>query len=221
MAAEKSDLAKTLDELQACLRPPLKERGFRVRGRAFNRVTSDGLTEVVQLQMGSFDPPGTTYVPGLRENLYGKFTVNLGVFVPEVAEQYGRAASGSFVQDHHCCIRARLPLLGPERRGVWWEIRADAALAQELLQRITRDAIPFFRKFEARDAILDQWLGVPESPYADIPPRIVCAIILARRGERDDARTLLTAQAKETRNPGHPAYVRRLADELGLGDLGS
>ena len=35
-------------------------------------------------QMGAFDPPGTTYIPGLRENLYGLFTINLGVYVPDV-----------------------------------------------------------------------------------------------------------------------------------------
>lgn len=220
MATGKSDPAKTLDELQAKLRPALKECGFRARGRAFNRMTSDELTEVVQLQMGRFDPPGTTYVPGLRENLYGKFTVNLGVFVPEVAEQYGGGASKSFVQEYHCCIRTRMPLLGPEHRDVWWDVRTDEALAQELLQRITRDAIPFFRNFETRDAILEQWLGVPKSPYAITPPRIVCAIILAKRGQSEDARVLLAAQAKETLNPGHPAYVRGLADKLGLGDLG-
>ena len=67
MVAEKSDLLKTLDELQGKLRSALAERGFRTRGRAFNRTTSDGLTEVVHIQMGSFDPPGTTYIPGLRE----------------------------------------------------------------------------------------------------------------------------------------------------------
>src|ERR1700688_3452188 len=111
MAADKSDLAKTLDELQAKLRPALKEWSFRARGRAFNRTTPDGLTEVVQLQMGSFDPPGTTYIPGLRENLYGKFTVNLGVFVPEVAEHYGAGAPKSFVQEYHCCVRTRLAIL--------------------------------------------------------------------------------------------------------------
>ena len=220
MAVEKSDLAKTLDELQAKLRPALKERGFRARGRAFNRITSDGLTEVVQLQMGSFDPPGTTYIPGLRENRYGMFTVNLGVFVPEVADHYGSGASKSFVQEYHCCVRSRLALLGPDHRDVWWEIRGDQPLAHELLERLTRDAIPFFNKFETRDAILSEWLAVPKSPFAVTPPRIVCAIILTERGRIEDARALLTAQARETLNPGHPAYVRRLADKLGLGNLG-
>jgi Domain of unknown function (DUF4304) len=220
MTNGKSDLAKSFDELQAKLRPALRENGFRARGRAFNRTTADGLTEVVQIQMGSFDPPGTTYVPGLRENLYGKFTINLGVFVPEVAQHYGRGPSMSFVQEYHCCVRTRLPRLEPEGRDAWWPILVDEALTEELLRRFERDAIPFFNKFESRDAILDQWLAVPKSPYAITPPRIVCAIILAGRGRSEEARVLLAAQVGETLNPGHPAYVRRLADKLGLGDLG-
>ena len=220
MATEKSDLAKRLDALQAKLRPALKQYGFRASGRTFNRLTPDGLTEVVTIQMGSFDPPGTTYVPGLRQNLYGKFTMNLGVFVPEVSEQRGGAAGKSFIQEYHCCVRARLPVLGPEARDLWWDIRADEALAEELLERIARDAFPFFKKFETRDAILEQWLPAPKSPFAFTPPRIVCAIILAKRSRNDEARVLLAAQATETLNPGHPAYVRRLAVQLGLGDLG-
>lgn len=220
MSAQKSDLARTLDELQAKLRPTLKEWGFRARGRGFNRTTSDDLTDVIQLQMGSFDPPGTTYIPRLRENRYGMFTVNLGVFVPEVAEQYGSGAPKSFIQEYHCCVRTRLPLLGPEHRDVWWEIGSNDALVQEMLRRLTRDALPFFKQFESRDAILREWLGVAKSPFAIIPPRIACAIILVRRGQNDDARALLAAQAQETLNPGHPAYVRKLSEKLGLGDLG-
>jgi hypothetical protein len=119
MANEKSDIAKSLDGLQAKLRPVLKEYGFRARGRIFNRTTSDGLTQVVNLQMGRFDPPGTTYLPGLRENLYSQFTVNLGVFVPEVAKHVGAAPPKSLIQESHCCVRARLGQLGPERRDVW------------------------------------------------------------------------------------------------------
>ena len=215
MVAEKSDPSKTLDELQGKLRSALAERGFRTRGRAFNRTTSDGLTEVVHIQMGSFDPPGTTYIPGLCENLYGKFTVNLGVFVPEVAEQQGHRPLNSFVREIHCCVRTRLGRLGSEPRDIWWDIRRDDALTEELRQRLISDAI---RKFETRDAILAELLTATRSPSIT-PPRIVCAIILAARGRTNDARSLLAEQAKETRNPGHPAYVRSLAERLGLAPL--
>jgi hypothetical protein len=72
----KSIYAQAVDDIQAALRPFLKSRGFRFRGRTFNRTTEDGLTEVVNIQMGVWDPPGTTYIPGLRENLHGLFMVN-------------------------------------------------------------------------------------------------------------------------------------------------
>ena len=123
-----SDYARSVDEIQDGLRPLLKARGFKARGRTFNRLTEDGLTQVINVQMGSSDPPGTTYHPGLRENLHGLF-----------------------------------------------EIRNIS------------------------------------------PPRIVMAIILAARGEREKAHALLAIQVLETRNPQHPDYVRRLAREPGLG----
>lgn len=217
MDTEKSGPTKILDDLQSKLRSFLKQNGFRVRGRAFNRAASDGLTQVVQLQMGRFDPPGTTYIPGFRENLYGKFTINLGVYVPEVAKQRGGIAS-SFVQEYHCCVRARLRRLGPEQADIWWDIRLDDAIVGEIRQRLERDAFPFFDRFETRDAILTEWQRAASSPFAGAP-RIVCAVILAERGQIADARALLAEQARETKNPGHPAYVRALAEKLGLGIL--
>jgi len=64
----KSTYASALDDIQAALRPFLKGCGFKVRGRTFNRPTEDGLTQVVSLQMGASDPPGTTSILGFREN---------------------------------------------------------------------------------------------------------------------------------------------------------
>jgi hypothetical protein len=215
----KSEVAKKLDELQSKLRPSLKDLGFRARGRTFNRTTGDGLTQVVQFQMGRFDPPGTTFFPGLRENLYGKFTVNLGVYVPEVAQFLGGGEAHSFVQEPYCCVRARLGELGPEHEDRWWELQQSDEVTAELWERLKRDGFPFLGRFETRDAILMEWLHIANSPYADNPARIVCAIILVKRGQQADARALLAAQARETRNPGHPAYVRSLADRLGVGEL--
>src|ERR1044071_7934034 len=98
----KSRYAEAVDEIHGKLRPFLKARGFKARGRAFNRLTDDGLTQVIDMQMGAADPPGTTYIPGRRENLHGLFTVNLGVYVPEVARHHGGGEARSWVQDYHC-----------------------------------------------------------------------------------------------------------------------
>jgi hypothetical protein len=219
MPKEKSKSIQAMDELQATLRPFLKELGFRARSRALNRPTSDGLTQVIEFQLGRFDPPGTNIV-GFHQNLYGKFTVNVGVYVPEV-HKYAHAFSGgdgqAFVHEYDCDIRARLGNLGPEHRDIWWDL--DAAKvhdqAADVFQRLERDAFAFFSQFEDRDAILNRLMREAKSPFTN-RPRLVCAIILAARGKRDEAQSLLIAHANEHNDHRHLAFLRTLADKLGL-----
>lgn len=215
----KSELAHALDLIQKPLASELKARHFRVRGRTFNRQSADGLTQVLNIQMGSFDPPRTTYHPGLRENLYGKFTVNLGVYVPEVAANHGAGCAKGWVQEYNCCIRARLGNLGTEQADIWWSIAQGEAVIEDLMPRICHDAMFFFARYESRDLILAELQGRSENIGAGGPPRIICAIILASRGDPSAAHALLAEQVRENQNPGHPAYVRRLAAKLGLDAL--
>jgi Domain of unknown function (DUF4304) len=213
----KSDLVNQMDEIQAKLRPLLKDEGYRVRDRTLNRTTNDGLTQVINFQMGSFDPPGTTNIPGLCENLYGKFTVNLGVYVPEVALYHGGSEARSFVREYNCCIRTRLGTAEPKKE-FWWVVRADNELISDVTQQLVHQGLPFLERFNSRDRILSALRGLSENIFLS-PPRIVCAIILAVRGDVDSSRVLLEAQSHETRNPKHPEYVRGLAQRLGLGNL--
>lgn len=167
--------------------------------------------------MGSFDPPRTTHFPGLRENLYGRFTVNLGAYVPEVAEKHGSGAAKQLVREYNCCIRWRLGELGAERQDVWWSIEHHEIVVQDLLPWICHDAMLFFSRYGSRAAILAELEGKGE--YVGSPARIICAIICVHRGELQRARDLLNQQSKDTHNPGHPAYVRALAERLGVGPL--
>jgi hypothetical protein len=212
----KSALVDSLDTLQAHLDPLLGQAGFRKHSRTYNRTTSDGLTHVIGFQMGRFDPPGTTYIPGLKENLYGRFTVNLGVYVPEVARNRPGGEAKSVVQDGNCCIRTRLGRTANAKES-WWEISKGEALAPEFQQRLQNEALPFFQRFENRDQILREFRTATDNTELMTVPRIVCAIILLSRGERDAARDLLVAQAHDgRRNPGHRAYVIDLAKRLGI-----
>lgn len=211
----KSPLAASLDALQAKLNDSLRQVGFRRHGRTYNRTTSDGLTHVVGFQMGSFDPPGTTYIPGLRENLYGRFTVNLGVHVPEVAHIQGGGEPKSIIQEYNCCIRTRLGRT--DSQELWWKVSTGNELVIELLQRLESEAFPFFQRFENREQILNEFSAETDNTPLMAVPRIVCAIILLKQGDREAARRLLAAQAREhTRNPHHPAYVIGLAKRLGI-----
>jgi hypothetical protein len=216
---EKSPSRKAVDEIQRALRLVLKPQGFRARDRTFNRTTTDGLTQVIGIQMWPSDPPGTTYVPGLRENRHGLFTINLGVYVPEVAVHHAGSAAKSWVQDVNCCVRSRLGEVCNERTDLWWLAVTGAAIVRDLTTRLQSAGVPFLERFATRDRILTEWKERSESWGASSPPRIVCAIILTARDRREEARHLLSCQARETRNPGHPAYVRGLAARLGLGTL--
>ncbi len=81
--AESSEYKKQLDIVQKEVVRFLKPLGFKNKGRTFNRETEQGVWQVINFQSGQF-PLGDKYVvPGLREDMYGKFTVNLGVFVQE------------------------------------------------------------------------------------------------------------------------------------------
>jgi hypothetical protein len=148
----KSNEVLAVDAIQNGVRSWLRQEGFRVRGRTFNRRTAAGFTQVIGFQMGSFDPPGTTYFPGsFRENVYGLWTVNLGVYVPEVAKLTGGRGPGSVVQDYHSCIRSRLGHLGPERSDLWWPLSPVGDLIAEVHYRLEAHALPFLASFESRE----------------------------------------------------------------------
>lgn len=215
----KSKAAEEMDELQSRLRPFFLDHGFKMRSRTCNRLTVDGLTEVINFQMGRFDPPGTSYIPWFRKNLYGKFTVNVGVYVPEVAGALFATAPASFIGEPDCCVRVRLGMLGPERADLWWKVRSNSRIVAMLQTRFERDAFPFLARFDSRDAILQE-LGAAEETWGKGgPPRVICAIILANRGQKDEAREYLLVQARKTARPDHTHYLKDLAERLKLQPL--
>jgi hypothetical protein len=218
MPTVKTAPVRAMDDLLARLRPFLKERGFRAHRRTYNRITSNGLTHVIGFQMGRFDPPSTAHSPRLGEKLYGKFTINVGVYVPEVARNI-LVEPGSFVHEGECCLRERLGILGPEHIDLWWAARVDEDTLADLRLRLERDAIAFLARFETRDEILVELMGRRENYGSGGAPRIVSAIILANRGQIDEARKLLETQVVSVAEPRHTEYVIGLAAKMGLGTL--
>jgi Domain of unknown function (DUF4304) len=214
----KTGFSVAADAIEKCLRPWLRERGFAARTRTFNRATADGLTHVINLQMGRFDPPGTVQIPGHRENLYGYFTINLGVFIPEVSLIVHGPRKG-WVRECDCCIRARLGALG-EGQDEWWPVRPTADVVDDVRGRLAEDGLPWFERYRSREQILEE-MAQRHDNWGASPPRILSAIILAARGRSDQARTLLMAQASESlpSNPRHAGYVRELAMKLGVGSI--
>lgn len=213
-----SGFVKAVDQVQRALRPSLSGQGFKVRGRTFNRVTGDGLTQVINLQMGPSDPPGTTYIPGIRENRHGLFTVNLGVYIPEVAALHGGGPAKAWVQEYHCSIRTRLGPASGASQDLWWSAHDPAAAISATQPLLLSYGLGFLERFGSRDQVLRELDGSGSNLEHCNVPRIVSAIILNHRGETEAARALMGAQTHEDRhNRHHPAYVRALALRMGLG----
>jgi hypothetical protein len=182
-------------EVEAAVHAALKDKGFTKRGATFNRAIGDGLVHVIQVQRG-------------QRTLQGQLTVNLGTYVPEVAEmQYGEPPP-RFVVEPLCCVRTRLGVLGPERNDVWWPV-AGAAVAVDVVDRLQRDGLPFLARFASRDDVVTRL----DDDIACGRPSIIKAIIVAKRGDVTAARDFLLPLA---RVPAHAQYVRELAEKLGV-----
>jgi len=108
----------------------LRENKFRQRALGFNRKTNDPeVTEVITIQRG-------------RSWLEGKFTIELGVYVPKIqALAYPESEVPVFPQACDCCFRGRLPILAGWKDH-WWESNREQDLL-EIEMLLDRFGWPF------------------------------------------------------------------------------
>ncbi len=205
-------LAKIVSGIQKDL---LKNYGFKRSGNGFNRMTPEGLTQVISFQAGSYAPfaidiPAMNHYPNA---LHGQFTINLGVFVPEVAKLLDQK-SKEFVRDYDCemILRSRL---GQETRGeeMWLSLSEDPEKTlAELSPLIEHDCFPFFQKLGSREQIIHFLEETPK--HSNV--RIVLAMMLLEKGKKKAAEALLKEQYKMTENEFHREYVAELATKLDM-----
>lgn len=215
----KSVFVRRLDAIVRSVSPQLKAAGFREKGRAFNRSVEDGLVHVIGFQMGQF-PVGnldTYVVPGLRENLYGKYAVNLGVHIREVYELTSRTSVPAFCQDYHCEIRARLGTFANPSSDKWWPLDRDDS-CQEMSSLLSDALESWFPMYAARDQILA--IDTTQTSPLGWPPRgaMVQSIMWAHRGDIERASRSMQKYGDEYKvrgtNLGHRDYIREIASRL-------
>ena len=220
----KSPIVTRLDEIQCGIGKALEPLGFKRKGRTFRRETDHEVLQIIAFQAGPFElgPPLPPQVSHLRPDLYGKFTINLGVFVPEIHERTNPPVSMKrVISDAHCSIRTRLPHIG-EGEEIWWSILdcADRDI-DDITALLMHVGVPFLNRFKTRDLIVRDWI----SENGRIG-RLDVAMILLRRGERLGAKRLFAdhlrkseAEGSEPYRQNHRRYVHELATRLGLGEL--
>ena len=208
----KTRFVQALDQVQASLTPTLKENGFRVRGRSCNRAHPGGLVHVIHFQMGQY-PLGTAEIPGLRENLYGHFTVNLGVFLPCVAEIEFNRQPKSFVQEMDCQIRARLGSLQDPDTDTWWDLnRESEKLSLEIRGLLETYGLPFLDRFDRYGAVVQYFEAFGDLPY-NSPGRsaLIVAIVVHHLGQDQKAQVYFDKALQiATREQSHPGFLKHI-----------
>ena len=212
-----AEAAERLNAVQAEIAPFLKRREFKPSGRTFRRMTEPGVVQLIHLQAGAFElgPPRPL------SDLYGTFTVNLGIAIADLYEIQMAKPFKIAVQEHECAIRARLGELTPEADDTWWRLTGDArADAHEILGLLVDYAFPFLDRFASRGAVRDGWVAynLDERQLNHVPGMTVALLRLAE-GDRVGARAELAAQLARSSAPKVREYLIKLADKHDLGPL--
>ncbi len=212
---EKTGVKASLDQIEESVFTTLKPLGFNKKGRTFNRQTAKGIFQVINFQAGPY-PIGQHYeVPGLRENLYGKFAVNLGVCVDGLYKLLHPTTSKTFYKEYECQMRIRLGNL-LKGREYWWTIANNVEdIAEEVRKGILTVGNKWFEGIDSKEKIIENFGTAPYNftPRAKLD---VALIVWLEDKERGVKLFNIYLNAIPNSKNGHKEYVQRLAKELGI-----
>ncbi|WP_394537640.1 DUF4304 domain-containing protein [Lysobacter enzymogenes] len=168
------DPAKRIDSVIAQgLVPLLKAHGFAKSARTFHRQR-DGRWHVVNVQASSGNSAGQA-----------RFTLNLGLYLPELDALAGNAAVTDKPKEYDCTLRERIGLLMPQARDHWWTLAPDTdadALAADLAQAMSAHGLPWFDAYATAELIA--------AHFADAPTVLSAAAALAAGQNEEAARRI-------------------------------
>jgi hypothetical protein len=130
-----SNISQSIDEIiNLGPGPLLKTYGFSKSGRTFHRKSGNAW-QVVNVQ-------ASTSNTGVNS----KFTINLGVYHPAIAELAGKSIQTEKPKEYECIVRERIGKLLPTKLDYWWEITPATNLeyvAQTISSIIKELGIPW------------------------------------------------------------------------------
>ncbi len=212
---KKISVKASLDQIENSVFTTLKPLGFKKKGRTFNRQIEKGIFQVINFQAGPY-PIGQHYeVPGLRENLYGKFAANLGVCVHDLYKLLHPTTSKTFYKDYDCQMRIRLGTL-LKGREYWWTIANNVDdIAEEVSKGILTVGNKWFEGVDSKEKIIENF-GTPPYTFTRRAKLDVALIVWLEDKERGTKLFNNYLNAIPNSKNGHKEYVEGLAKELGI-----
>lgn len=150
---------------------------------------------------------------GLWGDGYGRFTINAGVFIPEVREVLIGQKPTRHISDEKCVKRQRIGLLAPGGKDIWWPARDHSAISKDIEQRMREQALPYLAQLDT----LERCLRV--HPVHEPMEQVINAIILNSLGRRSEAHELLNdaiSDAESRKMMDYVEDIRQISKRLGL-----
>lgn len=175
------------------LHPALKDRGFRRKGRTWNRQANE-LVQVINVQASRWN-----------EGNSGYFTVNLGVFVPAVYLVIWGREPPPFVAEEDCVVRCRIgtvincedPVTAyttGEQRDNWWQFDEAIDLEEmgnEVVNAILTYGLHFLQASNSLEKIKYLLLQYCKSKQSTPWDHVYLAIVDAIQGNETTAKERL------------------------------
>lgn len=164
-----SETTKLLNTIQSTYNATLKPLGFVRHGRTFHRKTVEGIVQVINLQAGTNDPAPNF----LSVNLKGFFAINLGIYIPQIAQATQHHILSEYPSEYECHIRTRVCT---DRQTDWWLINPVTAVDIKIQ---LEKALSFLNRFETYRQILEYTESAPERiGIGSLPTSSIRAILL-------------------------------------------
>lgn len=192
-----SEISKIIEAcIQLELAAALKADGYKKRSRTFYRAAA-GTTRVVNVQSSQSNVGDT-----------GKFTLNLGVYFPEVERVAQNDSTLEYPAESQCSLRERIGMILPARTDRWWEVGAGIDSEQ-----ISRELVQAWRThgkdWMERHATPELALAQPDRGLLG-PIRIASIHLLGGRAQ--DAAEEIEREIRTTRNPSFRKRLFRWAE---------
>lgn len=130
-----SEIAKRIDSIiREGLAPLLKKSGFKKKGRNFYREYPDRI-EVINVQASQWN-----------EGNEGKFTINVGVYYPEISKILEAPPVRAAPKEYDCTVRERIGHLTPENKDQWWHIDGsvnDLVISENVATQVEKICLPW------------------------------------------------------------------------------
>ncbi len=213
----KSEVYKKMDSVISCVSPLLRELKYKKRGHTYNRTIQPGLIHVINFQMGKYEGENYQEIPPYRVNLYGKFTINIGVYIEEVHNLLCKWKVTNFISEPDCEIRKRIGELIDKGHDLWWDLNyEESVIGTDIKVKIEKFIIPFLARFSSTDQIIREW--EIHGNGIGFPPRgrLSIAILFFYRGDKNIARDLIMQEYNENITKPYASFVMGVAEQLDI-----